>query len=65
MTPGDREAVLERTVLSIIQSGHDRCGAGFGKYPLGVLDAVHELVKVIDSARIQERLADFQKRLEG
>jgi hypothetical protein len=60
----DEAAKLEDAVLRIIQLGRDRCGAGFGKYPLGVLDALNELVpSLVATDRVRERLADFVARL--
>lgn len=55
---------LEDVVLRLIQQGRDRCGAGFGKYPLGIRDAVRLLLPLVsDSERVRERLADFDARL--
>lgn len=56
---------LEDVVLDIIQQGRYRCGIGFGKYPLGILDAVNHLLPLVsDSVKVKEALADFNKRLE-
>ena len=59
------DVVLERVVLRILQLGIDRCGAGFGKYPLGIRDAVEELLPLVkDSELVTERLAAFDKKLD-
>ena len=59
------ENQIEAVVLRIIQHGRDRCGAGFGKYPLGVLAAVEELVKAgASTPDILAKLYDFRERLE-
>jgi len=58
------DPTLEEAILRIIQYGRDRCGVGFGKYPLGVRDALRELEPLVDSDIVRERLADFDKRLE-
>lgn len=62
---------LEDVVIGLIQHGRDRCGAGFGKYPLGVLYAVEELISLCDPAyrcnvgpaTIDAALKDFRQRL--
>ncbi len=54
---------LEQVVLDIICQGRSRCGIGFGKYPLGIRDAVERLLPIIDTEKIRERLADFDARL--
>lgn len=62
--PARAQLQLEDVVLRIIQTGRDRCGVGFGKYPLGIRDAVAELLPLVsDSERVRERLADFDARL--
>jgi hypothetical protein len=67
---------LEDVVLSLIQHCRDRCGAGFGKYPLGVRHAIGELLPLVDrdargrngygepTASIAEALAELDRRLE-
>jgi hypothetical protein len=54
---------LDRVVLQIIQHGRDRCGSGFGKYPLGVLAAVKLLMPLCDSEIVAARLKEFEERL--
>ena len=55
---------LEEAVIRIIWDGKDRCGVGFGKYPLGTREALRILVPdVIDSPRIREALKAFDERL--
>jgi hypothetical protein len=56
-------ADLDRVVLRIIQDGRDRCGSGFGKYPLGVLAAVKLLMPLCDSELVATRLKEFEDRL--
>lgn len=56
---------LEAAVIRILQLGRDRCGPGFGKYPLGVRDAVGELIPLVgDNREIRERLKAFDERLK-
>jgi hypothetical protein len=58
-------AKTERVVLQIIQLGVDRCGAGFGKYPLGVWDAVQELLVLVpDSVEVSASVKAFRERLD-
>ncbi len=55
---------LEQVVLRLIDHGKDRCGAGFGKYPLGVRAAVEELLPLVrESAAVKVALAEFDARL--
>jgi hypothetical protein len=55
---------LEIIVLRIIQLGRSRCGAGFGKYPLGIRDAVTELLVLVpNSEKVREKLAEFDRKL--
>lgn len=39
-----RLETLDQVVYRLVQHGLDRCGGGFGKYPLGIRHAVHELL---------------------
>jgi hypothetical protein len=56
---------LEVVVLRVIALGRARCGAGFGKYPLGVLDSVKELLPLVSwSEPVRARLAEFEARLK-
>jgi hypothetical protein len=58
---------LELKLLALIHHGRDRCGAGFGKYPLGIRYAVGELQPLLDDPDhpvIVEAVADFDRRLE-
>jgi hypothetical protein len=43
------EVRLENVMLRIIALGRARCGSGFGKYPIGVRDAVSELLWVLET----------------
>lgn len=55
---------LERIVLEIISIGRHCCGSGFGKYPLGIKDAVDELMpKCSTSEPVRAAYADFIGRL--
>lgn len=55
---------LALALLDIIRQGRARCGAGFGKYPLGIRDAVERFLPfVADNEQIQRELADFDRRL--
>ncbi len=55
---------LEQTVLEIIRTGRNRCGRGFGKYPLGILDSDKELLPLVsDSYLVIAALKDFEDRL--
>ena len=54
---------LERTLIDLAQHGQARCGIGFGKYPLGVLDAIEALLPLADTPAVREALAAFRKRL--
>ena len=56
---------VERKLLEAIAHGRARCGAGFGKYPLGVLYVVELLLPQADTPAVRERLLDFKKRLES
>ena len=61
----DETQRLETVVLRIIQTGRDRCGAGFGKYPLGIYDAIEELIPLLpESILVREKLRDFKARLD-
>ncbi len=53
---------LQIALRRIIQTGRDRCGLGFGKYPLGVRDALEELKPFMSEGTLT-RLADFTARL--
>lgn len=56
---------LQLAIVRIAQRGRDRCGAGFGKYPLGVMDALKELVPfMVKSEKVDAAMAAFEKRLE-
>jgi hypothetical protein len=39
---------LDQVVYRLVQHGLERCGPGFGKYPLGVRHAVHLLLPHVD-----------------
>jgi hypothetical protein len=56
---------VEQAVLALIQYGRDRCGIGFGKFPLGIREALKQLLPVLNlqSDRVTERLADFDERM--
>ena len=54
---------LEQTILQLIQYGRARYGASFGNYPLGILDAVKELLPLVDTEQVRKQLADFEERL--
>ena len=57
-------STLEQAVLGLIKMGRDRCSAGYGKYPLGIRDAINIFVPdLIDNDHIQERIKDFDDRL--
>jgi hypothetical protein len=52
--------------LAVFRLGNSRarCGIGFGKYPLGVMDAVEECVKAgASTPKILAALYDFRERL--
>ena len=56
---------IEQAVLAIISMGRARCGSGFGKYPLGVRDAVEKLLSCFDGVpdSVRKALIDFDERL--
>ena len=54
---------IEDALLRLIQHGRDRCGAGFGKYPLGIREAVNYFFPLAPSEKVAERLRDFDNRL--
>ena len=59
---------IELVVLDLISHGSARCGAGFGQYPLGTLDAVERLMPLCDTEdpaypEIASALARWKERL--
>lgn len=54
---------IEHRLIQAIAQGRSRCGLGFGKYPLGVLDVVKIFLPLADTQAVRERLADFENRL--
>lgn len=68
-TATDRVAALEARVRGldsaiyrIVSLGLGRCSSGWGKYPLGVRDALRELEPLMDEA-MRKALHDFDGRL--
>ena len=61
--PLDLRAQMELAILRIIWDGRSKCGAGFGKYPLGVRETLRELTPIVSSEAIEKALADFDERL--
>ena len=67
---------IELVVAELIQHGRDRCGAGFGNYPCGILYAVEQLMPLVDAtvtqrngygepgSTIAQALDAFKKRLD-
>ena len=61
---------LDRRMLAVLQDGTAKCGLGFGKYPLGVREAVRELWPALDQtspaySELLRALERFDKRLEA
>ncbi len=59
---------FELVLLDIINDGRGKCGLGFGKYPLGVREAVRVLMPLCNTSdpaypSIVSALADFDERL--
>ena len=55
---------IEAALIQLIHHGRDRCGSGFGKYPLGIREAVDYFLPLVpESALAQAALRDFDKRL--
>ena len=64
----DQVRRLELVILDLIAHGRARCGDGFGKYPLGIRDAVEALLPLINPSdpaaeSITTAWAAFQERL--
>lgn len=56
---------FERVLLSVISHGRARCGSGFGKYPLGILEAVERFRELLpNSDAVNLALQDFKMRLD-
>mgnify|MGYP001557757463 CR=1 FL=1 len=66
---------LDNIMLNLAQHCRDRCGAGFGNYPVGVRYALTQLLPLIDqdrrgrngydqpTASIRELVAEIDERL--
>ena len=67
---------IELVVSELIQHGRDRCGAGFGNYPFGILYAIEQLIPLVDATftqrngygepgpTIAQALDEFKERLD-
>ena len=58
---------LAQAVIQILNTGRNRCGLGFGKYPLGIQDAVEVILPLLTSTeydQVEPYLVAFRKRLE-
>jgi len=60
---------LALVLIDLANRGASRCGLGFGKYPLGLLDAIEELRPLVPAddpaiASLDEAIARFKARLE-
>lgn len=66
---------LDEVVYRLVLHGLDRCGPGFGNYPLGVRHAVHRLLPHVDpgftmkngrgepGSPLVEKIAEFDRKL--
>lgn len=61
---------LALVLIDLANRGSARCGLGFGKYPLGLLDAIRELRPLVPAddpaaAGLDAAIARFEARLEA
>ena len=54
---------FERKLVELAHYGQARCGLGFGKYPLGLIDALRELAPLTNSQEVKTAIDAFEERL--
>ena len=55
---------LEKSLIDLCYYGTARTGLGFGKYPLGLLDAIEKLTPLVESDSLQQALDRFKQKLD-